>query len=387
MIKELFSILPKDPLYNSDTIINWSPLKRCILMLLLACGMNILWVVWKIYITLNSELHQFVNLPLLHTQIGINLFFLFVLILLIYPCYKLKASLKAQQYLPYLCISIFVFTLIYDGYYVGIMSPATTCGTICVVAVGLVLFSRKIIYIILIPSIIILIYLMVLSINNTIPYAPVFRLDVIGSEPYFNSFWLGSMLFFMTPIAVCSFFLFDIILCQWRNRELTYQTLSQIDPLTRLLNRRSINEYLLELEDSEKDCASCYIILMDIDFFKTINDSYGHLKGDEVLVKVADTLKLYTRPEDLVGRYGGEEFIILSDTPDITSAQHIAERCRLAIMNLNLDSRGSRVKVTASFGISYWKKDAGILRDALHKADVAMYQAKKSGRNQVVYIP
>lgn len=386
MIKQLFSLLPKDPLYNSDAIINWSPLKRCILMLLLACGMNILWVVWKIYITLNADLHQFVNLPLLHKQIGINLFFLFVLTLLIYPCYKFRSSLKAQQYLPYLCISIFVFTLIYDGYYVGIMSPATTCGTICVVAVGLVLFSRKTIYTILIPSIIILIYLMVLSINNTIPYAPVFRLDVIGSEPYFNSFWLGSMLFFMTPIALCSFLLFDIILCQWRNRELTYQTLSQIDPLTRLLNRRSINEYLLELESSEKENSTCYIILMDIDFFKAVNDTYGHLKGDEVLVKVAETLKLYTRPEDLVGRYGGEEFIILSHTLDAASAQHIAERCRLAIMNLTFDIKENPIKVTASFGISYWNKNSDILRDALHKADVALYQAKKAGRNNVVYL-
>lgn len=381
MIKTLLS-LSKYYLNNSTAIINWSLLERCILILLLAGGLNTLWLIWKTYIILSPDLHHYVNIEIVKNLIGLNILFVVALFTLIYPCYKLRASLTAQKVLPYICIGLFVFTLIFDGYYIGIMSPATVCGLVCVVSVGLIIFSRRLVYTFLFPSLAILSYLMYQSIVGHLPYAPIFQLGNL-TKVYFNPFWLGSMIYFMTPIITICFLLFDLMLQQWRTREQTYQALSQIDPLTRLLNRRSINEHIVEIE--QHPLATYCIILMDIDFFKNINDTYGHLKGDEVLSRVADELKAQTRPEDLVGRYGGEEFIILVKTSDKTFAYQVAERCRTAIMNIDLSSNHLPLTITASFGVAYWDTTSNTIQEALHQADVAMYQAKEAGRNLVKF--
>lgn len=371
---------PRDSFNKPVAIINWSLLERCILILLLAGGLNTLWLIWKTYLVITPSLHHYVDIDTVRSLINLNILFIFILFALIYPCYKLRTSLKAQLILPYLCIGLFVFTLIFDGYYIGIMSPATICGLVCAVSVGLIIFSRRLVYTFLFPSLAILSYLMYESIIGNLPYAPIFQLGNL-TKVYFSPFWLGSMIFFMAPIITCCFLLFDLMLQQWRAREQTYQSLSQIDPLTHLLNRRSINEYIVEIE--QQQLSSYCIILMDIDYFKHINDTYGHLKGDEILSRVADALKVNTRPEDLVGRYGGEEFIILIKTADKAFAYQIAERCRTAIMHLELSSNNTPFTITASFGIAYWDSTSNTIQDALHKADVAMYEAKEAGRNLV----
>lgn len=375
---------PRDSFNNITAIINWNPLERCILMLIFAGSLNLLWVFWKTYIIFTPSIHQWVQLEIVQTLVWANLGFSIILFSLIYPCYKLRDSIFAQKTLPYICITLFISTLIFDGFYVGLVSPAAICAMICVVTVGLVLFSRIIVYNILFPSLLLVSYIMYQCLIGNLPYAPLFTIDDL-QQNYFNAFWLASMLYFMLPIAVCCFFLFDIILRQWRHREQKYQSLSQIDPLTHLLNRRSINEYLLKVENEPLEAKPFYIILMDLDFFKTINDTYGHIKGDEVLFKIAEVLKVQTRPEDLVGRFGGEEFIILTATNDQEDAYQIAERCRNAIMQIKIYSDQKPIALTASFGIAHWQPHAGSIQEALHQADIAMYQAKDSGRNLVKF--
>lgn len=385
MINKLRAPFAKDSNHHADVIINWNPLKRCMLMLLLATGLNILWLVWKSFIIFTPALHIFVDLDLVKLMVWINSFFIMLLSVLIYPCYKLQHHPKAEALLPYFCVACFTLTLLYDGYMIGLMSPATLCGMISVIAVGLVLFSPRLIYSMLIPSIGVIIFLMYGAILGYFPYAPIFDLAAMQYQPYFNAFWLLSMLFFIAPIAISCFVIFDIILHQWREREKTFQRLSQIDPLTLLLNRRSINEYFLSIKTETQAAEhACCIILMDIDYFKKINDNYGHLKGDEVLTEIAQVLKIHTRAEDLVGRYGGEEFIIIINSSDKNLALQIAERCREAIMQLKIYAEGTLIPVTASFGIAYWQSSSHI-EHALHQADVAMYQAKQAGRNLVIF--
>ena len=384
MINKLLASFSKDSFNDSNVIINWNPLKRCILMLILAGGLNILWLMWKTYIIFTPSLHPFVDLALVKAMISMNCFFIFILFSLIYPCYILQKNPKAEKILPYFCVAIFVITLLYDGYMVGIMSPATLCGMISVISVGLVLFNTKLVYSMLIPSVAIMVYSVYASTLGVMQYAPIFNLAAMDHQPYLNHFWLMSMLYFITPIAVSCFLVFDIILHQWRKREAMFQNLSQIDPLTHLLNRRSINEYLMSSQ-SEENLQHQYrcIILMDIDHFKKINDQYGHLKGDEVLSKVAQILQEHTRTEDLVGRYGGEEFIMIINSDDQQLAEHIAERCRTAIMDMRFTASESIFSVTASFGISFWDSYANPIQDILNQADLAMYSAKQAGRNQV----
>jgi diguanylate cyclase (GGDEF)-like protein len=163
-----------------------------------------------------------------------------------------------------------------------------------------------------------------------------------------------------------------------QNHEL--KALARRDPLTGCLNRRSLFtefEKLWEASKQFKKPLSC--LMVDIDHFKSINDSYGHQKGDEVLRQVAETLRATARKADVVCRYGGEEFCILLPQIDLAEAERAAERLRRAIA----DKQMGEARVTASFGVSSWCLGAKHPQEMLEQADKALYAAKRSGRNKV----
>jgi two-component system, cell cycle response regulator len=127
------------------------------------------------------------------------------------------------------------------------------------------------------------------------------------------------------------------------------------------------------------------VILVDIDHFKRINDTYGHDVGDQVLREVADVLRGSTRPEDLVARYGGEEFVLALPTSSLEQAMERAEKIRAQLSSHHLDSTGSCVTVTASLGVSFAPAPrVDDLTNLISAADDALYEAKHAGRNRVV---
>jgi len=174
------------------------------------------------------------------------------------------------------------------------------------------------------------------------------------------------------------------------NEQLTQ--LSLRDGLTGIPNRRMFDASLKqEWRRAMRDRTPISLILGDVDFFKNYNDAHGHLQGDQCLIAVAAVLQgQIQRPADLAARFGGEEFtVILADT-DAEGAGHVAESLRRAVMDLHLDHGQSETSpfVTMSFGVASRipqpeDGDEGIA-ELLEKADLAMYQAKKSGRNRVV---
>lgn len=158
----------------------------------------------------------------------------------------------------------------------------------------------------------------------------------------------------------------------------------QVDPLTNLLNRRGIERAMRDVHDEKSIDSSRYAILMlDIDHFKRINDQYGHSAGDQVLVDFAHTLKSLTADHDVVGRWGGEEFLVV--TLDVRPAQvwQLAERLRRAISRLTCHE-GSQI--TTSIGICYSEEGSSFVQ-RLDIADNNLYCAKHGGRNQVVCSP
>jgi len=188
-------------------------------------------------------------------------------------------------------------------------------------------------------------------------------------------------LFFLVPLLLSCWFLFEILLTQWRIREATIATLSRIDPLTNVMNRRSIANQLEQLHQQRKALYS--VVLLDLDHFKHINDNYGHDMGDQVLIQVAECLAQHVREQDMIGRFGGEEFILLLPNTTPAQAQNVAERCRLAIGELKFTSEDHQeFSISASFGIS-----STLSADESHliisQADQALYAVKASGRNQV----
>ena len=157
-----------------------------------------------------------------------------------------------------------------------------------------------------------------------------------------------------------------------------------LDPLTQLFNRASLDAHLERVADLAFLLSSSPCILMiDVDHFKQINDTYGHPMGDEVLRRVADALvRNFLRREDFVARYGGEEFVVVIPDSSLNNAEQRAERVRQSLSELEIDTAKGKVHVTVSIGLaSLASGDAGV--SWLARADSALYEAKGSGRNCV----
>jgi diguanylate cyclase (GGDEF)-like protein len=157
------------------------------------------------------------------------------------------------------------------------------------------------------------------------------------------------------------------------------------DQLTGLLNRRGIYEALeRELNRSRRHGHRFALALFDIDHFKLVNDSLGHLNGDVVLQAVTDAVAHSLRRGDVLGRWGGEEFLCLFPETDIGLAREIAERLRRTVAELRIPVQTTSVEVTASFGIAGFPQDSEDLNELVAAADAALYQAKGSGRDRCV---
>jgi diguanylate cyclase (GGDEF)-like protein/PAS domain S-box-containing protein len=155
------------------------------------------------------------------------------------------------------------------------------------------------------------------------------------------------------------------------------------DPLTGLHNRRGLEGRSEALHFRPGGAPVTQVwIMVDIDHFKRVNDTYGHEAGDEVLKAVAEALRSTARGADLVARFGGEEFVLVLPDTSAELAVRIAERLRLAIEALSTDVGGQIIRVTASFGVAQRAAQESQL-EVLERADAALYSSKKGGRNRV----
>jgi len=168
-----------------------------------------------------------------------------------------------------------------------------------------------------------------------------------------------------------------------RNVELTQ--MATTDPLTKINNRRRFFELASnEYERSKRYQHPLSLLICDADYFKEINDTYGHQMGDRVLVNLANFLQKNIRSVDVVARYGGEEFIILMPEIGCEETVLIAERLRKSIAETPLAKAEQKILITVSFGVACWECKENLSLDSLlYRADKALYQAKRDGRNRV----
>ncbi|WP_428825414.1 diguanylate cyclase [Azonexus sp. IMCC34842] len=157
------------------------------------------------------------------------------------------------------------------------------------------------------------------------------------------------------------------------------------DPMTGLNNRRFLEEYVETLVASvQRKRTSAAILMLDLDYFKMVNDTYGHDAGDAVLKALSTVLKRAVRASDLVIRYGGEEFLIILIDSGGEAAEQVAENIRLSVEELKVPVSGIVIQKTISIGISDFPTDSDTFWQAVKFADVALYQAKERGRNRVI---
>ena len=172
---------------------------------------------------------------------------------------------------------------------------------------------------------------------------------------------------FLLGISYFVFVLLMFVFYKFKKVKIT----ANIDMLTRVLNRRGCEEILSELKNYS-------LLLIDIDHFKNINDTYGHDVGDKILETLGEVLKKSVRAGDIVCRWGGEEFLVILPDTSIKEAVKIAEKIRKKVKENSFDN----VKITVSIGIAAFEGD---FEKAFKKADENLYKAKKSGRDRVVF--
>ncbi len=202
-------------------------------------------------------------------------------------------------------------------------------------------------------------------------------LVVISYFPFFdNGIYLGSLAIFrnMTDESILQY--------KYKDKYLEAMT----DPLTELKNRSYFMqelERLTELYFEDKQNNYFSVVLLDIDYFKKVNDTYGHQAGDAVLVEVAKSLRKNVFESDIVGRYGGEEFVILFPNVNLNDAMRICERLRRKLESKTITHDSKKIKITASFGVTQISGNSDKANLMLERADTALYEAKDAGRNQV----
>jgi len=159
------------------------------------------------------------------------------------------------------------------------------------------------------------------------------------------------------------------------------------DPLTGLYNRRGFEARMDALNSRQRGAPGQQTwIMIDIDHFKSVNDTFGHEVGDEVLKAVAISLQSTLREDDILARFGGEEFVLLMPGASETVGARVAERLRLKLEVLTIGIGGRQIGVTASFGVAE-QAPAETQAATLERADTALYRAKHEGRNRVIITP
>ena len=153
------------------------------------------------------------------------------------------------------------------------------------------------------------------------------------------------------------------------------------DPLTGLGNRRHLDAAVAAFQSQSTPFA---VIAIDIDYFKKVNDNFGHDAGDEALKQLAHTMRDVSRADDVPCRVGGEEFLLLLPRAPLEAAAQVAERLRKMVQGLQLPVVGH---ITVSLGVAHWPQSSDELKTVFQQADTMLYAAKHAGRNQVCVSP
>ncbi|PWK92687.1 GGDEF domain-containing protein [Fulvimonas soli] len=202
--------------------------------------------------------------------------------------------------------------------------------------------------------------------------------DRIGTPSATNVFYV--LLAGMQPLFASLGFL--LLYNETLQREL--HTLARVDPLTGVANRLALGEAAERLLGAGMWRGSLGVLLLDADHFKSVNDRYGHEGGDRVLLELVTCIRRILRADDVVGRIGGEEFVVLSPGTGLRAAFALGERIRAVVERTPLQIDGETMRLTVSVGVAVAAPGERDVAAVLKRADAALYAAKRAGRNRVM---
>ena len=365
-----------------DNILDWTPVQKSILLLSILTFVFFQYLLMHVYILTHPSIY--VDLAVVQSTTKLHVLLLISSVCLIKFAQSVNHSARAQLIFPYICALYYSVTLVGLGYLTGLLTAASGMVMVGAPLLGIVLLGQRVVYVSMAFALLLIFVLSLLTALNVIPYAPLFHL-VFWVDPAARLLLFASILFFSAPHFVFIIALADLILRQRKQRDLMIEHLSLTDSLTGVANRRAITEFLHEhLTLAQRKQQPIALLIADLDHFKQINDRHGHLVGDQALRLAAQCFVQSIRESDRLGRYGGEEFLIVFPHTSVLEATEIAERCRQQLSEVELYSDQQHpVPLSASFGV-YGVVDGQIDMDSLVRiADQNMYRAKQSGRNRV----
>ena len=196
-----------------------------------------------------------------------------------------------------------------------------------------------------------------------------------------DSFDVGDLDFILNLSEFIAMSISNAVLYEQTNK------LAVTDGLTGISNRPSVEKSLrIEFERSKRYNSPLSLILLDVDHFKDVNDTYGHQKGDEILIAFASLLKKACRANDIAARYGGEEFLMILPQSNSQGAFKIAERVRKEMMRISFTGNESNFAVTVSCGVAEFNKNYESINEVIDAADRGLYEAKNGGRNKTILV-
>ena len=371
---------------GSVIVMEWSYVQKSILLHAFTVVLYLSYILYMSVVLQHPEWYRYINVELFHLFIWKDTLIALLAATLGLGCYILRTRSWAERFLPIISILFYVIAMCTTGYGVGAMSPATGVFLTGTTLVGFALFPRNIILICTILSAVTMTGLAYAGVSGWIPYAPMFPENVLDMKIH-STFYFYSQMYFVAPPALMILLTTDLVLRQWHKRGQEVALLSQLDSLTNLYNRRTVNQHLERLLAISTESDRISILLLDLDYFKHINDQHGHLVGDNVLREVGHQLQSIMRKNDLAGRFGGEEFIIVLYRSAHEIGMSVAERIRLRIAEIRVPTRsGQMIHVTTSIGVSTFSPFGMTSIDQiLSQADQALYKAKDAGRNRVIH--
>lgn len=357
------------------------------LFMLLMISQLLSYVLWGWYSATDPVYQQFVNAEVIWRVmwccvLGVMLGGSWLAACLYYR----HAAAPVQRVLMVGGLVIFLSVMLFAGWASGLFAMSLGAVLAGSPFIGIIMFPARAVLITAGLGWLAIIAMAFATVYGILPYAPIFQEHLMNESLGYSAFYFTSQIYFVFPFLILTIATSLMYLKQASQREAQILYLSQTDPLTQLYNRRTAQEALTQrLSRSERRPLS--VVLLDLDFFKKINDQHGHLVGDRVLMAVAAVLRDSVRQNDLVARFGGEEFLLVLDGMSCNSAKNVAERCRQQIAAcVVLNDHGHAVALSASFGVACMitNGDPIPVDEILRQADHALYAAKDAGRNQVV---
>lgn len=366
--------------------LEWSPVDKGILISGMMIPMQLGYIAYCLVamrMTTDGELFDFAEV-----RIHINFLWSFVIIgsLTCLYGYWLRTRNPDSMFFQHVAAQVYAVSMCIIGYRIGMMSIVTGVVLTGAPLVCYVFFARQTVYAATVSSMLLIAAGAYAGSSGLLPYAPILAPHQLGGET--SSFWVSSMLLLFVLPQLAWFYAMGIyVVYRWRQREQEVRELAVRDPLTGIANRRHIMDIFdHEVRRSTRMNSPLSVIMVDLDHFKHINDRHGHQTGDKVLKAAASILENSIRNTDLVGRFGGEEFIILLPDTTLERACEVAERCRAQLQSVSIAAAHTSLNISGSLGVGCHADWSNPVNSDLiiQRADEALYEAKGGGRNRVV---